>query len=286
MSDGRYHRQELLFGTKGQELIEGCRVAIVGLGGLGSHVAQQLTYLGTQKFVLVDGDFAELSNLNRLVGACEDDLGRAKVEIARDAILKVSRAAIVREVRESVVSAGGFSEILGSQFVFGCVDDDAIRFVLNELCQAYETPYMDLATDIDAKEHSFGGRIVFTDGRACLVCLDALEPNTIRKALETREQAEEEDNIYGVRVGALPQAGPAVVSLNGVIASLGVTEFLSEMTGLRRANIYLEYRGSLGIVRCQTEAAVQSCYYCRTVRGKRAEANVERYLAIWPTITE
>ena len=62
----RFDRQILLFGAAGQEKIAAARVAIVGLGGLGSHVAQQLAYLGVRSLVLVDGDCVTRSNLNRL----------------------------------------------------------------------------------------------------------------------------------------------------------------------------------------------------------------------------
>src|SRR5438132_536319 len=73
MTEDRFHRQELLFGREGQKRVESRGVAIVGAGGLGSHVAQQLAYLGTRHFLLVDADRVRVSNLNRLVGATQDD---------------------------------------------------------------------------------------------------------------------------------------------------------------------------------------------------------------------
>src|SRR2546430_1634402 len=55
-ADARYDRQTRLFGMAGQERIGDFKVAIVGLGGVGSHVAQQLAYLGTKRFILIDAD--------------------------------------------------------------------------------------------------------------------------------------------------------------------------------------------------------------------------------------
>src|SRR3990172_1864785 len=89
--DGRYHRQELLFGREGQAKLEACKVGIVGLGGLGSHVAQQLAYLGVLSYVLADKDRVSESNLNRLVGACDEDANicRLKVDVADELIRTV-----------------------------------------------------------------------------------------------------------------------------------------------------------------------------------------------------
>lgn len=274
----RYHRQELLLGKEGQQLLKVTSVAIVGLGGLGSHVAQQLAYLGTKTFSLIDAETAEITNLNRLIGASDNDLNRLKVEIARALILGVEPEASIHPVATTLLSTQGFGAIRESDFVVGCVDRDDVRFVLNELCQAYEKPYLDLATDFDPTDKSFGGRLVYADGRGCVVCMDALDPDAMRLAMRTDQQRREDDKIYGVRTGALEGVGPAVVSLNGIIASLGVTEFLAAVTGLRPANLYLEYRGTSGVVTRQTERVTTGCYYCAVVRGARESSDVERYV--------
>src|SRR5207249_1860878 len=64
-----HDRQVLAFGTAGQELLGQLRIGIVGLGGTGSAVAVQLVRLGVRKFVLVDPDTFEASNLSRLYGS-------------------------------------------------------------------------------------------------------------------------------------------------------------------------------------------------------------------------
>src|SRR5438552_1136150 len=84
MDEERFDRQILLFGKEGQARIEATQVAIVGLGWLGSHVAQQLAYLGVRTLSLIDRDHVGRSNLNRLIGATEEDAAaaRLKVEVA------------------------------------------------------------------------------------------------------------------------------------------------------------------------------------------------------------
>ncbi len=74
MKEMRYSRNEGLFGAEGQRLIGETKVTIVGLGGLGCHIAQQTAYLGVVDYRLVDGDHVTESSLNRLVGARPDDV--------------------------------------------------------------------------------------------------------------------------------------------------------------------------------------------------------------------
>ena len=77
----QYIRQSFL-GSDAANTFANCVVAIVGLGGGGSHIAQQLAHIGFLNIQLYDGDAAELSNLNRLIGASLDDVqkGTKKVD--------------------------------------------------------------------------------------------------------------------------------------------------------------------------------------------------------------
>ncbi len=77
----RLWRNEALFGAEGQRRIAQTKVAIVGLGGLGSHVAQQLAYLGVADYALVDPDIVTDSSLNRLVGAIDADVAEEMKKI-------------------------------------------------------------------------------------------------------------------------------------------------------------------------------------------------------------
>ncbi len=69
-----YSRQVLAFTKKGQEKLETINVGIVGLGGIGSQVFQQLVHLGVNSFALIDDDIIEKSNLPRIVGSTQEDV--------------------------------------------------------------------------------------------------------------------------------------------------------------------------------------------------------------------
>src|SRR4051812_18161846 len=82
MADERFSRQSFL-GDAGQLQIDECNVGIIGLGGGGSHIAQQLAHLGFKNFRLFDPDIFQRVNLNRTVGAYLSDVNKTyKVDIA------------------------------------------------------------------------------------------------------------------------------------------------------------------------------------------------------------
>src|SRR5690242_12947026 len=99
MANDRFSRQSFV-GSQSKSLIESVRVGIVGLGGGGSHVAQQLAHVGFMQFVIYDHDRIDETNLNRLIGGTEDDVqkGRLKTDIATRLIKSVRGAASVMAI--------------------------------------------------------------------------------------------------------------------------------------------------------------------------------------------
>lgn len=286
MDEARFDRQILLFGRAGQEALERCYVAIVGLGGLGSHVSQQLAYLGVRRLAMIDMDMITSSSLNRVVGATPADAsdGRPKVEVASREAERILPSATISVVPETVISEAAFTMMKTADFIFGCLDDDPTRFVLNEFTQAYEIPYLDIATDTQTEADGsvgFGGRAVYcADGERCLICSGVLDRRALEVGFSSARQREETEAIYGVPRPDLGASGPAVVSLNGILASLAVTEFMVEQVGLRRAERYIEYRGKGGLfgARADRSAPTPDCYYCTTLRGQGDAADVHRYV--------
>jgi hypothetical protein len=280
----RFDRNVRLFGREGQERLRQVRVAVIGLGGLGSHVVQQLCYAGVRGLRLLDGEPVTISNLNRLVGARLEDarLGRRKVEVAERLVRDIEPDADVRVAGESFISEAGLDLMRSSDVVFGCLDDDAARVVLNEFCQAFEVPYFDLATDVDRDTEgrlTFGGRVLFsTAGEMCVQCKELLDPEEVAAAFMTDGQQREWESVYGVPRRALGQRSPSVVSLNGLVASAAVTEFLCEATGLRPAARLLVYHGMRGILAKDVDAPAPDCYYCKGLRGRREGADWFRYV--------
>jgi hypothetical protein len=87
----------------------------------------------------------------------------------------------------------------------------------------------------------------------------------------TPEQREAHDRIYGIERNKLGDTGPMVVSLNGVVASLAVTEFMVFVTGMRAPAPQLIYRGEVPVVRRVVDEPAAGCYFCDGLWGTAAK---------------
>ena len=266
--DERYVRHEGLVGAAGQKKLARCRVGLAGTGGLGCHVAQQLAYLGVPNQTLVDEDIVEMRNLNRLVGATPSDIGRLKVDVIADMITVILPGADPVKVPHRLEHPEARAALADVDVIFGCLDDDLSRLHLIELATASAIPFFDLATDIipePGAAPSFGGRLIFSGhGERCPYCMGELDQNEIRRATMTPAELAAEATIYRVPVSALTAtSGPSVVSINGVVASLAVTEFIKFITGLAKPAPSLRYIGNTGVVRrVADERVIGTCPYC------------------------
>ena len=281
MTERRFARQLPVVGEAGQKLIAESHVAVVGLGGIGSLVVQALAYLGVGSMLLIDDDHVDETNLNRLVGAGPEDAEAETLKTvvaerlvhAADPNVKVH--CIPRDLRSREVLLA----LQKCPFIFGCVDHDGPRLVLSELAAAYERVYIDLATEIipeDDRLIDFGGRVIFArPGHYCLDCAQQLDMDQARTDLadpESRRIA----RSHGYGTGEDGPA-PAVVSLNGVVAHLAVTEFLFHRSGLREPNHHLTYHGLRGNVNIRSDARRDDCYICSSLVGTGDRCHILRY---------
>ncbi len=86
----QFSRTELLIGKEGVEKLQKAKIAIFGIGGVGSFVVEALARAGIGKFLLVDKDTVDVTNLNRQVIATAKTIGRSKVEVAKERILEIN----------------------------------------------------------------------------------------------------------------------------------------------------------------------------------------------------
>lgn len=96
----QFSRTELLIGKENLEKLKNSKVAIFGIGGVGSFVLEALTRAGIGNFILVDKDNVDLSNLNRQIIATRKTVGKPKVEVAKERILEINPNAEVEIYKE------------------------------------------------------------------------------------------------------------------------------------------------------------------------------------------
>lgn len=256
-----HDRQVRAFGAYGQKQLQRLRIAIVGLGGTGSLVAQQLAHLGIGKFILVDPDVIETTNLNRVANADASNLGQAKVEVAAAYISEVAKGADVTCVQGDVIQRDIVRKLLEADVIFGCTDSHGSRAVLQQVSYQYLIPYIDMGVTIMVKDgsisHIYGRVQLLAPGLACFACDGLLNANEVRHDMMTPFEREADPYIQGHR-----EPAPSVISLNGTMASLSVTMLLAMVTDVPIAARHLLYNAlssSLRPVRAQPNA---DCYVC------------------------
>lgn len=138
----RYSRQILLphVGTEGQQALLDASVLIIGMGGLGSPVAMYLAAAGVGRLILVDFDHVDLSNLQRQIVHRTADIGRPKVESARDALAALNPEIEIEAVRGHLDRAALLELSRQCDLVVDACDNFETRFLLNEVCHATRTP--------------------------------------------------------------------------------------------------------------------------------------------------
>ncbi len=257
----RHDRQIRAFGRAGQSIISTLRILVIGAGGTGSVTVQQLAYLGARDITIIDPDAVEETNLNRLVGAGPDDIGCAKVEIARRAVHFVNPAAKVQAIVGDIVDEAMADMIAGFDFVFLCTDSHASRAVAGQAAYQFLVPTIDMGVSItvsDGKITHITGRVqMLSPGLPCLSCTGALDASEIRREMLTPEQRNADPYVQGRRE---PQ--PAVVSLNSTMASLGMTMFMGAVTAVPAQARFQMYDGIRGTTRNATATRQPACIVC------------------------
>lgn len=86
----QFSRTELLIGKENLQKLQNAKVAIFGIGGVGSYVVEGLVRAGIERFILVDNDDVDITNINRQIIATTKTLGKSKVEVAKERILEIN----------------------------------------------------------------------------------------------------------------------------------------------------------------------------------------------------
>lgn len=283
-----FSRQLPWFTAEGQRQIGSLRIGIVGCGGIGSQVVQNLAHLGVHDFVLVDDDTADETNLNRLVTATQADIGTPKTILARRLIRSLAPESRVCSIEAPLQQEHSLDRLKRVDILFGCLDNDGARLILNELAVAYRIPYFDLATGIEAEDGAVliaGGRVAAVlPAGPCLNCMGEIDAEEASYFLMSEE--DRRDTLARGYVTGMDIPAPAVVSLNAAVAATGVNEFCIFLTGTRDVNIFSEI-DLLGVDRpitgqWLTPRRIQQDYSCVpcTLAGYGDRSDIYRYARI------
>ncbi len=136
----RYERQILMFGKKGQKLIENSNIIVSGVGGIGSVIATYLVSLGVGKLTLIDNDIVEFSNLNRQFLHSTKDINKKKVVSAYEKLSNLNPNVDINTISEDIENVQ-ISEIINKNtIIVDALDSISSRFYLMKKAIKFDVP--------------------------------------------------------------------------------------------------------------------------------------------------
>ena len=139
--DEKFSRTEMLIGNEGMEKLKDAKVAVFGIGGVGSFVCEGLARSGIGNFILVDYDKIDESNINRQLIATTKTLGKYKVDLMKHRILEINPDANVEVYKEFYMDDSEM-EIITEDLAYAvdCVDTIMAKIAIVCSCDAIDVP--------------------------------------------------------------------------------------------------------------------------------------------------
>jgi len=220
------------WGEQSQADLVRLRVAVVGAGSVGGMIAEALARTGFEDITLIDFDYVERHNLDRLVYATRKDIGRLKVTVEAE---HLSARATAEPFRVHPISAAVYEEeglraALDCDVIFSCVDRPWGRYVLNLIAYAHLIPVID--GGIGVRTNRFG-KLVAADwrahtatiGRRCLQCHKQYDPGLVQA--EREGFLDDPTYIEGLQKGHPLKARENVFGFSMSCASMQMLQMLA-----------------------------------------------------------
>ena len=225
-------------------------ITIVGVGGVGSILAENLVHMGFQNINLVDYDVVEISNLNRLVGAKYEDAQKKekKVNVVYKHLKSINPFSIVKKYDNSVFDKKIEKVIALSDWVFLTTDNYSSCVKVQELCFKYYVPFISAATNILVENHKIvdiRGEIILVriGDKLCLNCLGKIDKKELiyetHPDKNIREQMVQKGYVRGANI-----KDPAVKTLNSMVATIATDILINQYTERQKDKFVIEFENN------------------------------------------
>jgi molybdopterin-synthase adenylyltransferase len=283
-SQETWKRQEAAFGKPFNSMLRSLRVAVVGVGGTGSPAATLLARAGIGELILIDADFLEGSNMNRVRGYRGIDIGNNKATSLKEFIESLGLNAAVSAVDSKLDESGEAVDALSSaDVVFGCTDDQAGRDLMNQALYYYAQLYLDVGltgfVDVDQDGYPYlrdhRGRIscIMPESGACLRCQEVVSEERLKYEQAIKDNPElaklDPDKLKKeyYLIGGEEQA-PGVGPFTSATADYAVAALMDLIrpyrdisSDLRRDNIWVDFIHMT--IHSNEPTNNPQCIYCR-----------------------
>lgn len=275
-----FDRQVRAFGEDTQRLLKRLTVGVVGLGGTGSAVVQQLVRLGVGSLTVSDGEDFDRTNVNRVYGSRVTDHDVAKAKIAERGIADIGLGTTVTVLRKPITFRSVLMAFRNCDVVFGCTDDEWGRSLLSRFAIYYAIPVLDMGVRIRSEEgviESIQGRVTtLMPSRACLSCRKRITAEGVNaESLKTLDPAAYQRLVDEGYVPELGNIAPAVIPFTTSVAASAVNELLHRLTGhLGEERVSSEVLHLFGDTRLRTNDVLgrEECYCGNSYYLNRGDA--------------
>lgn len=256
-ADAIYHRQTLIFGDAGQEMLKNQKVGVIGAGGVGSLVVEYLARLGVGHILVIDPERIEDSNLSRIVGSTRWQahawmskasqpsyirklsciLARAKVKIARSVAKRSNPNIKFDAILGDITGPSNAQNFTDCDYLFLAADSMQARLVFNALVHQYLIPGTQIGTkvSVDNGTHEildvYSAARAITPDRGCLWCNGIISSFKLNEEAKTNEQRKQQKYLDDEEVKS-----PSVITLNAVATSHAVDDYMFSLMGLLHAS--------------------------------------------------
>jgi len=163
----RYERQIRIFGADGQERLKNAKVFVAGAGGLGSAISIYLAAAGIGRIRIVDHEKIELSNLNRQILHCDEDVGREKAASAEEKLKKINPDVSLEAISETIEENNVLELVDDFDLIVDAMDNFHTRYLLNRTAIVKNIPFFHGAIN-----GLYGQATTIIPGKtACLRCI-------------------------------------------------------------------------------------------------------------------
>ena len=140
----KFIRRDVLFTDKQIEKIESARVALFGLGGVGGYTLEALVRMGIKNLFLCDGDIFDESNLNRQILSLESNIGKEKVEVAKDRALSINKDIKIDTYNEFINSSNIKTINFNFDYIIDAIDDTDAKVLLIKKAKELNIPIISM----------------------------------------------------------------------------------------------------------------------------------------------
>lgn len=217
----RFDRQVLLFGAVGQARLRGLHIGVLGAGGGGSILIEQIAHLGVGQITAVDPDIVKRHNLSRIIGASERDARNKhkKVHVARDHVQRIDPSIRFNAIDGDISHSDVAEQLLDCDYLLLATDTATARLVANAIAQSFLIPLIQIGAKVELRANGDIEQI-YTAVRpvlprhGCLSCAGLIDPILLQQEVATPEQRAQQNYL-----GQEYIADPSVTTLNAAAAA-------------------------------------------------------------------